>query len=123
MSMPSKFFSETIVTILLIIFLVWFVNPFGFWMTDAFHMTLLGLIVTLFAIFAMFLWKELVTDEREQLHRFIGTRFAYTAGGALLLIGIIVQAFGHRIDPWLPLVLTGMVLAKILGRWYAEKRY
>ena len=115
--------SETVVTILLVIFLVWFVNPFGFWMTDAFHMTLLGLIVTLFAIFAMFLWREIVVDEREQLHRFIGTRFAYTAGGVLLLIGIIVQAFGHRIDPWLPLTLTGMVLAKILGRLYAEKRY
>lgn len=123
MSMLSKLFSEKIVSGLLVIFLVWFVNPFGFWMTDAFHMTLLGLIVTLFAIFAMFLWKELVVDEREQLHRFIGTRFAYTAGGVLLLIGIIVQAFSHKIDPWLPLVLTGMVLAKILGRYYAEKRY
>lgn len=121
--MMPKIFSETIIAVFLVIFLVWFANPFGFWMTDAFHMTLLGLIVTLFAIFAMFLWRELVTDEREQLHRFIGTRFAYTAGGVLLLIGIIVQAFGHQIDPWLPLVLTGMVLAKILGRWYAEKRY
>ncbi|MDP2838303.1 MAG: hypothetical protein Q8O53_03455 [Candidatus Moranbacteria bacterium] len=121
--MIPKIFSEKIVAALLVIFLVWFANPFGFWMTDAFHMTLLGLIVTLFAIFAMFLWREIVVDEREQLHRFIGTRFAYTTGGGLLLIGIIVQAFSHKIDPWLPLVLTGMVLAKILGRYYAEKRY
>jgi uncharacterized membrane protein len=119
----SKIFSETMVAALLIIFLVWFANPFGFWMTDAFHMTLLGLIVALFAVFAMFLWKEIVVDEREQLHRFIGTRFAYTAGGVLLLMGIIVQALSHQIDPWLPLVLTGMVLAKILGRYYAEKCY
>ncbi|MBP5993617.1 MAG: hypothetical protein KA731_01785 [Candidatus Moranbacteria bacterium] len=121
--MLSKIFSEKIVSVLLVIFLVWFVNPFGFWMTDAVHMTLLGLIVTLFSIFAMFLWKESVMDEREQLHRFIGTRFAYTAGGTLLLTGIIVQALSHKIDPWLPLVLTGMVLAKILGRYYAEKHY
>lgn len=121
--MLSKIFSEKVVTVLLVLFLIWFANPFGFWMTDAFHMTLLGLIVTLFAIFAMFLWRELVVDEREQLHRFIGTRFAYTAGGVLLLVGIIVQAFSHKIDPWLPFVLTGMVLAKILGRYYAEKRY
>jgi hypothetical protein len=121
--MISKIFSETVVAVFLVIFLVWFANPFGFWMTDAFHMTLLGLIVTLFAIFAMFLWKEIVADEREQLHRFIGTRFAYATGGAVLLTGIIVQAFSHKIDPWLPLVLTSMVLAKIIGRWYAEKRY
>lgn len=121
--MMSKIFSETVVAVFLVIFLIWFTNPFGFWMTDAFHMTLLGLIVTLFAIFAMFLWKEIVADEREQLHRFIGTRFAYTTGGAVLLTGIIVQALSHKIDPWLPLVLTSMVLAKIIGRWYAEKRY
>lgn len=123
MSMVSKIFSETAVAVWLVILLIWFANPFGFWMTDAVHMTLLGLIVTLFAIFAMFLWREIVADERERLHRFIGTRFAYTAGGAVLLIGIIVQAFSHKIDPWLPLVLTSMVLAKIIGRWYAEKRY
>lgn len=121
--MISKCFSETVVAVLLVVLLVWFINPFGFWMTDAFHMTLLGLIVTLFALFAMFLWKEIAMDEREQLHRFIGTRFAYTAGGAVLLTGIIVQAFSHKIDPWLPLVLTSMVLAKILGRLYAERRY
>lgn len=119
----SKIFSEKMVAVVLVMLLVWFVNPFGFWMTDAFHMTLLGMIVTLFAVFAMFLWRELAMDEREQLHRFIGTRFAYTAGGTLLLLGITVQAFSHKIDPWLPLVLTGMVLAKILGRMYAEKRY
>jgi hypothetical protein len=121
--MMPKIFSETVIAALLVVFLVWFVNPFGFWMTDAFHMTLLGLIVALFAVFAMFLWRETAVDEREQLHRFIGTRFAYTAGGVLLLIGIVLQAVSHEIDPWLPLVLTGMVLAKILGRVFAEKRF
>lgn len=121
MSLFNRFFSETAVASLLVVLLFWFANPFGFWMTDALHMTLLGVIATLFAVFAMFLWKEAVADEREQLIRFIATRFAYTAGGALLLIGTIVQALSHRIDPWLPLVLTGMVLAKILGRWYARK--
>lgn len=121
--MVSQIFSEKRVAGLLVIFLIWFINPFGFWMNDAFHMTLLGLVVTLFALFALFLWREVAEDEREQLHRFIGTRFAYTAGGVLILIGIIVQALSHHIDPWLPLVLTGMVLAKILGRQYAEKYY
>ncbi len=116
-----KLLSEKFVALLLVVFLVWFVNPFGFFMTDAFHMTLLGLIVALFAVFAMFLWREDVVDEREQLIRFIATRFAYTAGGTALLLGTIIQAFSHNIDPWLPLTLTGMVLAKIIGRWYAER--
>lgn len=121
MSMLQKFFSETVVALALVILLFWFANPFDFWMTDALHMTLLGIIAALSAIFAMFLWRETVMDEREQLIRFIATRFAYTAGGALLLLGTVIQAFSHKIDPWLPLVLTGMVLAKILGRWYARE--
>ena len=121
--MPSKTFSETLVATFLVILLVWFANPFGFWMTDAFHMTLLGLIVALFAVFSMFLWRERVRDERERFVRFIATRFAYITGGGVLLLGTVIQAFSHSIDPWLPLVLTVMVLAKIAGRWYAEKHY
>lgn len=121
--MLSKIFSETLVATLLIFFLVCFINPLGFWMTDALHMTLLGVSVALFAIFALFLWKEDVTDEREQLMRFIATRFAYIIGGVTLLLGIVIQAFSHSIDPWLPSVLTVMVLAKIFGHWYAEKRH
>lgn len=119
--MPTRFLTETVVASLLVVFLVWFANPLGFWMTDAFHMTLLGLVVTLFAVFAMFLWKERSADEREQLVLFIATRFAYVAGGVALLVGIVVQAFSHTIDPWMPFVLTSMVLAKILGRRFAER--
>lgn len=121
MNMPSRFLTETAVALFLVIFLVWFANPLGFWMTDAFHMTLLGLVVTLFAIFAMFLWKEGAADEREQLILFIATRFAYAAGGVVLLIGIVVQAFSHTIDPWMPFALTSMVLAKIVGRRFAGR--
>lgn len=123
MKFLSQLFSETIVTIALLVVLVWFINPFDFWMTDMFHMTLLGLAVAFFAIFAMFLWKESVTDERERLHRFIGARFAYTVAGTLLLIGTISQALSHEIDLWLPSTLAAMVFAKIVGRWYASRQY
>lgn len=119
----SNLFSETFVAFVLLVFLVWFINPWDFWMTDAFHMTLLGLIAAFFAIFAMFLWKENVQDEREQLHRFIAARLAYTVAGMIMLSGTIVQAFSHAIDPWLPAALAGMVLAKIIGRFYAERHY
>lgn len=121
MNFFSKLFSETFVAVALVVVLVWFVNPLGFWMTDAFHMSLLGVIVALFAVFAMFLWKEDAVDEREEMHRYIATRFAYIAGGSVLLIGIIVQAFAHAVDPWMPFALVGMVLAKIAGRWYAAR--
>lgn len=119
----SRFFSETWVAGILICALISFINPLDFWMTDAVHMTLLGLVVAFFAMFAMFLWRENPEDEREQLHRFIGARFAYVISGTLLLLGTIVQALSHSIDLWLPTILTAMVLAKIVGRWYASRRY
>ena len=118
-----KFFSETAVALILLFFLLWFINPFGFWMTDAFHMTLLGLVAALFAIFAMFLWKEKAADERAVLHRFMAARFAYTVAGVVLLLGTVLEALEHSIDPWLPSALAAMVLAKIIGRFYAERRY
>lgn len=123
MKFISQLFSETVVAGALVIVLVWFINPFDFWMPNMFHMTLLGLSVAFFAIFAMFLWKENAEDEREQLHRFIGARFAYMIAGSLLLIGTIFQALSHTIDLWLPTTLAAMVLAKIVGRWYASRRY
>lgn len=117
----SRIFSETFVATLLVVVLMCFVNPFDFWMPDAIHMSLLGVIVALFAVFAMFLWREDAADEREEMHRYIATRFAYAAGGGVLLVGIVVQAFAHAVDPWMPLALVGMVLAKIAGRWYAAR--
>lgn len=119
----SKLFSETFVAAALVVVLTCFINPFDFWMPDAIHMSLLGVSVALFAVFAMFLWRENAADEREEMHRSIATRFAYAAGGAVLLVGIIVQAFAHAVDPWIPLALVVMVLAKIVGRWYATRRY
>lgn len=121
MNFFSKLFSETFVAAALVFVLIWFVNPLDLWMTDMFHMSLLGVIVALFAVFAMFLWREGVLDEREEMHRYIATRFAYIAGGSVLLVGIIVQAFAHAVDPWMPFALVGMVLAKIIGRWYAAR--
>lgn len=123
MKFLSQFSSETMIAAGLLFLLFWFINPFDFWMTDMLHMTLLGLIVACSAIFAMFLWREQVTDEREQLHRFISARFAYVMAGAVLLLGTVWQALSHAIDPWLPVVLTVMVLAKIVGRYHAAKFY
>ncbi len=123
MKFLNQLFGETAVALVLIVLLVCFINPLDWWMTDAVHMTLLGLVAAFFAIFAMFIWRESVSDEREQLHRFIAARLAYTAGGMILLVGTVLQAMAHAIDPWLPAALAGMVFAKILGRVYARKLY
>lgn len=122
MNFLSCLFSEKVVASILVILLICFVNPFNVWMTDALHMTILGGIVAVFAAFAVLLWKERAVDEREQLHRFIAARFAYIAGATLLLFGTVIQAFSHKIDPWIPSILASMVFAKIAGRFFARRQ-
>jgi len=119
----KQYFSETTVATILLVLLICFINPLEMiWMPTMVHMTLLAGIITLFSLFALFVWKEQALDEREQLHQYISARFGYLFGGGILLFGITVQAFQHDIDPWLPLSLGVMVLAKIAGRLYAKRK-
>ncbi len=119
----KKIFSEQTVSILLIVLLIGYINPFHFWMSDMVQMTLLGLGVACFAFFVMLTWKEVIQDEREQLHRFVAARLASIVVGVVLLLGTFIQSIHHTLDPWLPVALAAMVFAKIVGRWYAQRRY
>ncbi|MBI4067758.1 hypothetical protein HY407_05225 [Candidatus Gottesmanbacteria bacterium] len=84
------------------------------------------LVIVLIAIFGMFVsivWKEQVRDEREVLHRMLAGRFAFLVGSSILVIGIIVQELRHVTDPWLIYALSGMLIAKIVGMLYGQKKY
>ncbi len=83
-------------------------------------MTLTLAIVIIFMLFAALVWRENARDERESLHKMIAGRAAFLAGTITLVIGIVVQTFQHRVDPWLTIVLSVMVLAKILGIIYTR---
>jgi len=85
-------------------------------------MLILGLVV-LFIIFASFILKEKSADEREQLHKFMAGRLAYLLGAAVLVLGVVIQALSHNIDPWLVYALSGMILGKVLGLLYGQIKY
>ena len=95
-------------------------NPFGWWMPTAMAMMLTAALVAVFAVFASFVWREKPRDEREGLHRLLGGRWAFLAGALVLVVGIIVGEFAHNLDPWLPLALGAMILAKIVGLIYGR---
>lgn len=121
--MQNNINQEIAVSVILIILLILFLNPFGFLMpTTLFMMMVLALIVT-FVIFASFMWKEHARDERESLHIMMAGRMAFLAGAALLVIGIVVQSFSHEIDVWLVLALGTMIFAKIIGLIYGRIKY
>jgi len=94
-------------------------NPFHVWMPDMTHMALLVCAVVLFGVFSVFVLMEQAGDEREDMHRYSAGRAAFLVGGAVLIVGIIVQNLSHTLDPWLVWALLGMVLAKSTVRIYS----
>lgn len=121
--MRNNFIQEIAISLILIILSVLFLNPFNFWMPTALLMMMvLGLIVV-FVIFAGFIWRENSRDEREGFHRMMAGRFAFLAGAAILVIGIIAQSLRHTLDPWLVLVLGAMILTKIIGLIYGRMKH
>ena len=104
----------------MIILLVLLLNPFDFWMPNTLLIVMvLGLLVA-FAIFASFIWRENIQDEREELHRSLAGRIAFLTGSGVLVLGIIVQCFQHILDIWLVITLVTMILAKIIGLMYGQ---
>ncbi|HEV2339653.1 MAG TPA: hypothetical protein VGT05_02670 [Patescibacteria group bacterium] len=121
--MKNKFIGEAIISVVLIALLVFFLNPLELVMPQSVHMIMIPFLVVLFIVFTGVLWKETPGDEREQLHKFIASRFAYFAAVATLIIGIVMQSFEKAIDPWLIITICVALLAKITGLIYGYFRH
>lgn len=121
--MKNKFLGELILSVALIGLLLFFLNPLLVFLPQPMHPFMVPLLVILFIIFAGLLWKERPSDEREQLHTFISSRFAYFAGVAIITIAIVIQHAQGAIDPWLIIAICVMLLAKILGLLYGHIKH
>jgi len=112
---------ETIVTICLIFIAILLLNPFHFWMPDMIVIVLLAFALVLFGIFASFILREKIFDERDSLHRTLAGRNAFLAGSTILMLGIIIQGYFHSVDPWLVVALIVMIIVKIATRIWSDK--
>ena len=65
MFLKNNFLQEIIISLILVILLVLFLNPFDFWMPDALLMIMILGLVVLFSIFASFIWRENERDEKK----------------------------------------------------------
>jgi len=117
------FFNELTISIILIILLVLFLNPLDFLMPPPFLSMLVIFLIAIFGIFTAVIWKEKPRDEREGFHSMYAGRIAFLTGSTILVIGIVTQEVRHRTDPWLIYALTGMIIAKIFGFLYGQKKY
>ena len=121
--MKNNFLQEIIVSVVLIVLLILFLNPFELWMPPVLLMMMVLGLVIVFSIFASFIWRENSRDERENLHKMMAGRIAFLAGAGSLVIGIIIQSFRHELDFWLVLTLGTMIFAKIIGLIYSRARH
>ncbi|MBP6860175.1 MAG: hypothetical protein KBC38_01265 [Candidatus Pacebacteria bacterium] len=112
---------EAIVTLCLVALAVLLLNPFHFWMPDMMVLAMLACTLALFGIFASFVLRERMTDERDALHRTLAGRNAYLAGSGILTLAIVVQGYTHSVDPWLVVTLITMIIVKILTRIWTDK--
>jgi len=121
--MKSNYLLEIFIPIILISLLVLLFDPFMVLMPSSVQMLILVLVLIVFTFFSLFIWKEKSTDEREIMHRNIASRFAYLASATVLTIGVLIQSLNHTLDPWLLFALIIMILAKIIGLIYSQKKY
>ena len=114
----QEFFLSIVLVILL--FLLW--NPMGLGMGSSVEMLIVLGLTLAFVVFAIFIWREKASDEREEAHFSFAGRTAFLAGSAFLVLGIIVQTFRHSLDMWLVGGLVVMVLAKMLALMYIQMK-
>jgi len=112
---------EIIITFCLIVLAILLLNPFHFWMPDMMVMSMLVATLILFGIFASFILREKIVDERDHVHRTLAGRNAFLAGSSVLMLGIIIQGYSHKVDWWLVIALIVMIVTKIFTRIWSDK--
>ena len=87
-------------------------------------MMVMGMLVAMlvfFGVFASFILREKVIDERDGVHRTLAGRNAFLVGSLIVVAGILVQGYAHTVDPWLIVALVGMIIVKIGTRVWTDR--
>ncbi|MFA6466990.1 MAG: hypothetical protein WCV71_03965 [Patescibacteria group bacterium] len=121
--MTKKIFKEIIISLVLVVLIISFLDPFMLWMPSQILMMVLFGLVVVYIIYTVFLWREQAKDEREELHRLLASRYSWLAGSIVLIAAVIVQGLKHDIDPWILYSLLVMVLVKTISRIYGSFKY
>ncbi len=108
-----KNFGELLVSLVFLVLLGIKLDPFGWTMPDEIQMIVLCLLIAAFAIYAGLLFREKAHDEREEVHIHKASRAAYLGGISLLVLALVVQTLTKSMDPWVILILGGMILIKM----------
>jgi len=117
--MENKFFPIG-TAVVLVVLLTLLSDPFMVWMPMGAQLFVLLGAAVVACVWVGFVMYEQAHDEREALHKMQAGRIAYLSGIAVLTVALIAQGFAHAIDPWIPVALGVMVIAKLVARFYSE---
>ena len=118
----SKNLGELVVSVVFLVLLAVKLDPFGWTMPDPAQMLVLALVIATFAVYAGVLFRERPEDEREAVHIHRASRVGYLAGVALLVAAITAKSLSQESEPWLFVVLAGMILSKLAARIWMRNR-
>ena len=113
--------AETFVACALILIALLILNPFHFWMPDMAHITMLVAFLVVFGVFATYILREKILDERDAFHRMFADRMAYLAGTSVLFVAIAYGAWIDAVDSWLVGSLVVMIIVKLGARFYSDR--
>jgi hypothetical protein len=106
--------AEIVVSLTFVVLLALKLDPLDLLMPTKVQMSILALLVAAAGLYAGILFRQKARDEREALHLYRASRFAYVAGVGLLVLAIVLQSFRGGADPWLFYILAGMVIVKLV---------
>lgn len=120
--MTKHTYIQALSTVLVLLFSVLLLNPFHIWMPGMSQMAVLGCLLVAFAVLSVYLLQENGGDEREASHRMLAGRVAFFTGSLVLVVGIAAESMYGTPNMWLVLALAGMILGKVVARFYTEWR-
>jgi L-asparagine transporter-like permease len=97
-------------------------DPFMYWMPRKAAFVCLVLASVLIVLSGGLVLREHAYDEREAYHRMYAGRVAYLLGITVLTAGLLIQGFTSRIDPWISLTLSVMIVSKLFARMYLDRQ-
>lgn len=119
----NYYIKEIGISVGLIVILLVFLNPFNLLMPPPIVNMLLIALLVFFGLFSAVIWKERSGDERDNYHKMIAGHLAFLTGSILLTVAIVIQELNHALDSWLVYILIGMILAKIIGHIYSQRKF
>lgn len=106
--------SDVVIGLLAIGCVVLAMLPF---MPGELSMLLTGIFVTLFALFAVLIWRERPRDEREAQLVLASDRLGFLSGAVVLSLIVIIQTLRHQNTLLFVTVLVTMIIAKLSGKY------